>query len=92
MDQVGDVCDPEIIIPGPIEPIIFASSEELTWDPVPYRKNIYRGSYDGGAWKYNDVLVDTLTSEQSWFDSSIPGAGSLSYYLVTAFNSCGEGP
>jgi hypothetical protein len=33
-----------------------------------------------------------LNSENSFIDPTIPDPGTFAYYLVTAFNSCGESP
>ena len=91
-DGSGDVCDPLIVIPEEIEPISFASKVELTWDPVAFRKNVYKGIQNGSPWHDSAVLVGVLNSENSWFDETVPGSGLLSYYLVNGFNGCGEGP
>ena len=91
-DGSGDVCDPEIIIPEEIDAIWFATNEELTWDPVAWRKNVYKGFHSGGTWHYGHILVAVLNSENSFIDPTIPDPGTFAYYLVTAFNSCGESP
>ena len=91
-DQVGDACDPSIFIPPAVNPIFFSSKQTLTWSANPYGKHIYRGSYSGGAWVYNDVLVATLPFQPSWNDPTVPVAGTVNYYLVKAYNNCGEGP
>ena len=59
---------------------------------MEFRKNIYKGTQSGPIWHYSHVLVDVLNSDTSWFDETVPDSGTLFYYLVTAFNSCGEGP
>lgn len=91
-DGIGDVCDPVMILPDAVEPIYFTSKTVLAWDPQPYPKNIYRGSYHGGVWHYNHVLVGTVTLFPSWTDLTVPDSEITNYYLVKAFNSCGEGP
>jgi hypothetical protein len=91
-DGIGDVCDPEIIIPDEVTPIYFTSKTVLAWDPQPYPKNIYKGDYDGGDWRYNHRLVAVVTLFPSYTDVAVPDSGAMYYYLVKAFNSCGEGP
>ncbi len=91
-DGLGDVCDPEIIIPEEIEGIWFATNEELFWDPIAFRKYVYRGVHGGGTWHYNHSVVATLNSANFWIDETVPPSGTFSYYLVTAWNGCGESP
>ena len=77
-DGSGDVCDTEIIIPEEIEGIWFATNEELFWDPVAFRKNVYRGAHGGGTWHFNHVVVAVLNSENSWVDETVPDSGASS--------------
>ena len=66
------------------------SNVEFQWDVEPYRKNVYRGSYDGQTWVYNEEIVGVLNGETNWVDTEVPLSGTSYFYLVSLFNSCGE--
>jgi len=91
-DSLGDACDPEVYVPPAIEPIYFVSDEQIEWSPVAARKRIYRGDYDGSVWQDNEELVGTLNQGDFWVTTVVPDSGVTYYYLVRAFNNCGESP
>jgi len=90
-DGVGDICD-STNIPPPIESIYFSSQTTLSWTPAFYSKRIYRGDVAAGApFVENHVMVAELSAfTAAWTDPEIPDPGTYFYYLVTAFNGCGE--
>jgi hypothetical protein len=76
-----------------VENVHFANKTDLSWSPFFIEKNIYRGSHAGGEWVYDHELVATVRLlDASWTDETVPDSGVASYYLVRAYNGCGEGP
>lgn len=92
-DGMGDVCDAENFVPGPVESIWFQTEYLLSWTPSEYDKRVYRGSFMQAPWEYNHVQVQEVASDRPfWFDPTMPAIGWVNYYLVAHFNDCGESP
>lgn len=95
LDGIGDVCDPVMVVPeDEVVGVGFQNKLRLIWDPVSFRKHVYRGSQaPGQAWMYNDTQVATVNTGDFWVDINLPTTnGELYYYIVKAFAPCGEGP
>ena len=93
-DGAGDICDPENFIPGAVENVGFNSATLLVWTPVPYTKQVYRGTHNTQFPYFpNGTLVATLSPlAPNWNDPDVPPSGSLFSYRLTASSPCGEGP
>lgn len=92
-DFLGDVCDPVTGPPGPVQPVTFTSKTRLAWPMVPAPKRVYRGSFSMQPFVLDDEPIGEVSALASSFtDTSQPGPHGMYYYLVRAFNDCGEGP
>jgi hypothetical protein len=52
--------------------------------------NVYRGSFGGSPFAYNETCFDTENIARSAPDGATPAPGSGFYYIVSGRNSCGE--
>jgi hypothetical protein len=52
--------------------------------------NVYRGSFGGPPFAYNETCLDTENVARSVNDGAAPAPGSGFYYIVGSRNSCGE--
>lgn len=94
-DSFGDVCDDMSGPPTePIENIGWPLPNRLGWDPVAYEKRVFRGERGvADPWPGNETQVAVLGESQNlWGEGTLPDAGRVFYYLMNAFNGCGEGP
>jgi len=71
--------------------------EALGWIGVPQATfyNVYRGEVQGlpgGSFAYNHACLEARSTDISSADTVAPAAGVLFYYLVSAGNTCAEGP
>jgi PKD repeat protein len=71
-----------------------ASSDQLVWDPnvAAFAWNVYRGVVDSGApFSYGHLCHEGESPDPETKDSEAPQSGAWFYYLVGAWNACGEG-
>jgi hypothetical protein len=71
-----------------------ASPDEIVWGPAgaALAWNVYRGVVDAVApFTYGHVCHEGRSPDTATTDSEVPQNGAWFYYLVSAWNSCGEG-
>jgi hypothetical protein len=69
------------------------SSDELVWEPgaATFAWNVYRGTVDAGApFAFGHLCHERHSPDPATTDSGVPQNGAWFYYLVSAWNSCGE--
>jgi len=70
------------------------SRDDITWIPVGGASvwNAYRGIIDAGAaFGYDHLCHESRSADSATPDSEVPPSGAWFYYLVSGWNSCGEG-
>ncbi len=92
-DGVGDACG---ICAPPTEvatDLVFLDGETLGWSvsaPV-LSYAVYRGSRGIGPWVYNHTCLEPSLPAPGFVDVERPETGVVFYYLVSGWNTCGEG-
>jgi hypothetical protein len=71
----------------------FTNGQTLSWSAAEGATayNVYRGTFDGGAWSFDHACFAPGVVGTSSSDAAIPSPGHGFYYLVTVKNACGEG-
>jgi hypothetical protein len=71
----------------------FLNGQTLSWSAAEGATayNVYRGTFDGGAWSFDHACFAPGVAGTSSNDASIPSPGHGFYYIVAVKNACGEG-
>jgi len=71
----------------------FLNAQSLGWSAAEGATayNVYRGTFDGGAWSFDHACFRPAVTGTSTNDSTVPALGQGLYYLVAVKNACGEG-
>jgi PKD repeat protein len=66
---------------------------DLSWSPVPQASafNVYRGVAGGAPFTWNQTCLISRTPGTIAVDGAIPALKKAYYYLVSGWNTCGEG-
>jgi hypothetical protein len=92
-------------MPGEVQGVKFVTPTTIQWDATTYAAsyNVYRGQFiqpvpppqqeaEAPQRTLNHACLASSVTSLSFGDSSVPSAGDVLYYLVTAKSCRGEGP
>jgi hypothetical protein len=92
-DGRGDACASCAPPPEVGTDLAFTDGQHLAWaaDPAASAYNLYRGTYGGGSWTFDQTCLMAGLPSPGGSDGSVPPPAAAFYYLVSGTNLCGEG-